>query len=144
MQLVMVFALVFVLKNAAGATLHFSSVSTYAVIPDRKYDVIYRGTSTIATYNRSTLTIVECAGICETASGCGGFNYCDVSGGRTCEALKANQVPIHTNKLFKDPGCFYFHKSVVRFYMSHLTRKPVFGVCDQVRLKPACSATETS
>ena len=23
-------------------------------------------------------------------------------------------------------------------------RKPVFGVCDQVRLKPACSATETS
>ena len=23
-------------------------------------------------------------------------------------------------------------------------RKPIFGVCDQVRLKPACSATETS
>ena len=23
-------------------------------------------------------------------------------------------------------------------------RKPVFGVCDEVRLKPACSATETS
>ena len=23
-------------------------------------------------------------------------------------------------------------------------RKPVFGVCDQVRLKPVCSATETS
>ena len=22
--------------------------------------------------------------------------------------------------------------------------KPVFGICDQVRLKPACSATETS
>ena len=28
--------------------------------------------------------------------------------------------------------------------MSLVTRKPVFGVCDQVRLKPACSATETS
>ena len=28
--------------------------------------------------------------------------------------------------------------------MSHVTRKPVFGVCDQVRLKPACSAVETS
>ena len=28
--------------------------------------------------------------------------------------------------------------------MSHVTRKPVFGVCDQVRLKPACSAAETS
>ena len=28
--------------------------------------------------------------------------------------------------------------------MSHVTRKPVFGVCDQVRLKPACSAIKTS
>ena len=29
-------------------------------------------------------------------------------------------------------------------YMSHVTREPIFGVFDQVRLKPACSATETS
>ena len=28
--------------------------------------------------------------------------------------------------------------------MSLVTRKPVLGVCDQVRLKPACSADETS
>ena len=28
--------------------------------------------------------------------------------------------------------------------LSHVTRNPVFGVCDQVRLKPAYSATETS
>ena len=28
--------------------------------------------------------------------------------------------------------------------VSHIIRKPVFGVCDQVRLKPACSITETS
>ena len=28
--------------------------------------------------------------------------------------------------------------------MSLVTRKPVFGVCDQVRLKPTCSVTETS
>ena len=28
--------------------------------------------------------------------------------------------------------------------MSPVTRKPVFGVSDQVRLKPACSATEAS
>ena len=28
--------------------------------------------------------------------------------------------------------------------MSHVTRKPVLGSCDQVRLKPACSATETN
>ena len=29
-------------------------------------------------------------------------------------------------------------------HFSHVTRKPVFGVCDQLRLKPACSADETS
>ena len=29
------------------------------------------------------------------------------------------------------------------FYMSLVTRKPVFGVYDQVRYKPACSATAT-
>ena len=29
-------------------------------------------------------------------------------------------------------------------YLSLVTRKPVFGVCDQVRLKPACSTNETS
>ena len=28
--------------------------------------------------------------------------------------------------------------------MSHVVRKPVFGLCDQVRLKPACSVTEAS
>ena len=32
----------------------------------------------------------------------------------------------------------------IRIYMSLVTWKPVFGVCDQVQLKPACSATETS
>ena len=31
-----------------------------------------------------------------------------------------------------------------RFQLSHVTRKPVFGVCDQVRLKLTCSASETS
>ena len=30
------------------------------------------------------------------------------------------------------------------FNLSLVTRKPVFGVCDRVRLKPACSATRTS
>ena len=29
-------------------------------------------------------------------------------------------------------------------YISHVTTKPAFGICDQLRLKPACSATETS
>ena len=37
------------------------------------------------------------------------------------------------NKLFDHPS-----------YMGWVTRKPVFGVCDQVRLKLTCSATETS
>ena len=34
--------------------------------------------------------------------------------------------------------------SEVRLYLSLITRKPVFGVFDQVRHKPACSATEAS
>ena len=29
-------------------------------------------------------------------------------------------------------------------YVTHVTTKPVLGVCDQLRLKPVCSATETS
>ena len=28
--------------------------------------------------------------------------------------------------------------------LSHITRKPVFGVCNQVKLKQVCSADETS
>ena len=32
---------------------------------------------------------------------------------------------------------------VLVIYLSLVTIKPVFGVCDQVRLKPACSAEET-
>ena len=34
------------------------------------------------------------------------------------------------------------HQSWMAFIMSHVTRKYVFGVCDQGRLKSACSATE--
>ena len=30
------------------------------------------------------------------------------------------------------------------FQMSHITRKPVFRVSDQVRLKPGCAASEAS
>ena len=32
----------------------------------------------------------------------------------------------------------------VVYNISLIMRKPAFGVCDQVRLKPACSATEAS
>ena len=34
--------------------------------------------------------------------------------------------------------------TITRHHESHVTRKSVFGVSDQVRLKPACSASETS
>ena len=33
---------------------------------------------------------------------------------------------------------------VLEIQLSLVTRKSVFGVCHQVRLKPVCSATETS
>ena len=37
------------------------------------------------------------------------------------------------------------HQTVlILIQLSHVTRKPVFGIFDQVRLKPACWATETS
>ena len=38
------------------------------------------------------------------------------------------------------PWCLY---SFSVWYLSLVTRKPVFGVCDQVKLKPAYSASET-
>ena len=34
--------------------------------------------------------------------------------------------------------------SVSHWCMSYVMRKPVFGVCGKVRLKLACSATESS
>ena len=41
---------------------------------------------------------------------------------------------------------FCYFKEISKFphHMSLFTTKPVFGVCDQVSLKPACSATEAS
>ena len=32
----------------------------------------------------------------------------------------------------------------IEIQLSHVTRKPAFGVCDQLRLEPACSAIDTS
>ena len=42
--------------------------------------------------------------------------------------------------------CCYtrFLEIVNRLHLSLVTRKPVFGVCDKGRLKPACTATENS
>ena len=42
---------------------------------------------------------------------------------------------------------FYCMPSLFFVFLSHMSlvsRKPVFGVCDQVRLKPACSASEAT
>ena len=42
-----------------------------------------------------------------------------------------------------DLPCWKFRMITVVYNLSLVTRKPVFGVCDQVSLKPSCSATET-
>ena len=55
--------------------------------------------------------------------------------------------------VLNEPPCMNYKVSLcirvilvltVNQYMSHATRKPVFGVSNQVRLKSACSATVTS
>ena len=48
--------------------------------------------------------------------------------------LKLNKIMFFCSVFSKDP----------LLHLSLVMRKPVFGVCDQVRLKPACSADETS
>ena len=40
-------------------------------------------------------------------------------------------------------GSLYFRRIPFSDYLSLVTRKPVFGICDQLRLKPAYSADET-
>ena len=49
----------------------------------------------------------------------------------------------HTDQMKKNKQAMLqlYYKNL---HMSHVTRNPVFGVYDQVILKPACSATETS
>ena len=60
--------------------------------------------------------------------------------------MKSKNSPAHLNKLRNfDPA-----KQSLRnqggdgkYYMSRDARKPVFGVSDQVRHKPACTVTKT-
>ena len=60
------------------------------------------------------------------------------------EAHSSNFRVIITNflgvRIFRKFTVFTIHM----YDMSHVTRKSVFGVCDQLRLKPVYSATETS
>ena len=51
-------------------------------------------------------------------------------------------APIVWTRLLND--WFPVNKRTVRWEVSLVTRKPLFGVSDQIRLKPACSATEAS
>ena len=114
MRLTTSLVLFFIVIDVTCGTLNsVFSTSTYDVIPDRKIDAIYVGTTTLATHNRSTLTIVGCAGICEDAPGCGGFNFCELSEDRTCEAVATSQAPLDMSSLRWAVGCFYFHKALV-------------------------------
>ena len=47
------------------------------------------------------------------------------------------------SRLSLKPKHIPFSLNQTSVYMRLVARKPVFGVCDQGRLKPACSATET-
>ena len=37
---------------------------------------------------------------------------------------------------------FWASSHLQPFYLTLVTRKPVFGICDEARHKPACAATE--
>ena len=50
----------------------------------------------------------------------------------------------HCKGAKQTPSVIFFGQNYLIKIMSHVMRKPVFGVSNQVRLKTACSATETS
>ena len=112
MQLTTFLALVFGLIDITRVRLDGISTSTYDVIQERKTDAKYVGSTTIASYNRSTLTVLRCAGFCEALPGCGGINFCE-KGDRTCEAVEASPAPLDLSLLRKIVGCFYYHKALV-------------------------------
>ena len=49
---------------------------------------------------------------------------------------------VYTSVMSYDSDSFAFMIDIL--YMRLVMSKPLVGVCDQVRLKPACSAIETS
>ena len=57
-----------------------------------------------------------------------------------CEGDYQCFVPVRFGK-----DLIYFYQDQIQYhYMSLVTRKPVFRVSNQVRHKPACTATEAS
>ena len=108
----MYLALVFVLNVVTPG--HALETTTYTTISDRLNSAYYGGAPAMSFFNRSTLTIVECAEICEKDPGCGGFNYCEISGDTTCETLEASPDPIDPTKVWNRIGCLFYHRSLVR------------------------------
>ena len=62
------------------------------------------------------------------------LTHLEQSNGWESQKQKTNHLVVHS---------FVMASSDTGFLMSLVTRKPVFGVCDQLRLKQVCSATET-
>ena len=78
-----------------------------------------------------------------------GKTFCDevsLREGKTfCDEVSLREVKTFCDEVSLREGKTFCHKfSVIVIQLSLVTRKPVFGVCDQVRLTQACSATETS
>ena len=69
---------------------------------------------------------------------------------RPSDGLFYSHLTLTKDSYILFPGSLIMHfymsalPTLCAIYMSHVTRKPVFGVSDQVRLKPVSSATETS
>ena len=69
-----------------------------------------------------------------------------VFAGRTCilMVLSWGGSYLHLEEFLDKEPHLWPSWVAVHMHLSLVTRKPVFGVCDQVRLKPACLATKTS
>ena len=61
-----------------------------------------------------------------------------IEGAFGCLTLGKNNSDFNTDAFMTA----WFPSLLYRNHMSHDIRKPVFGICDQVRLKTACSLTE--
>ena len=49
---------------------------------------------------------------------------------------------LHSKQELHEHERLHAHKAFTVDRMSHVVRKPIFGVADQVRHKPGCTATE--
>ena len=86
------------------------SLSTYTFIKHKQESAYFNDPSFISSYYTDTLTTVYCASLCDSAQNCGGFNFCDISGNKSCDLSASSEEPIHTGLIGWSPGCFYFHK----------------------------------